>query len=510
MAPLGDFSTFFDVSIATAVDLRTSLENGQLTSVKIVTQYFAQIRRHNRSGLALRAIISAAPEDIVINQAEELDRERASGKIRGPLHGIPIIVKDAIMTSAATGMPTTAGAVAFENCYARENADVVERLIQQGLIILGKASLTEFCGHKATCTTAGWCALNGQTQSAYIKGGFRKGDLFMGRSGPGGSSSGSAVGVSAGFAPLSLGTETSGSVVMPANRAGLYAMTPTMGSISLEGVFALSRDFDKIGAMAKCPRDLALLMGALIGSGSTESGERGWSDISVGFVNPKVWDAFRYNSPRDESITQYEWAMAQIKQRGGKVVYPIELPTMENLRYEGKSVTHSVAFHQIPSLMEEFCSKLVHPPIRSLPELIEWNKENASRAMPEPHTDQTDLLETLEFSMTDATAAAALRHGRRLAGPEGIDRALAEHNVGFIIGPGDCAICALAALAGYPTAVVPLGLLDGEGGMGQPQGLMMISGAGGEEKMLEFMRLWEDVIGGWKVPLLLRTKAEGW
>ena len=128
---------------------------------------------------------------------------------------------------------------------------------------------------------------------------------------------------------------------------------------------------------------------------------------------------------------------------------------------------------------------------------------------PPAHTDQSDLLETLKSNMTDSTAATALRHGRRLAGPEGIDHALTKHNVDFIIGPGDCAICAVAALAGYPTAVVPLGRLEGEGGMGQPQGLMMISGAGGESKMLDFMRLWEEVIGGWKVPPLLKTVEDG-
>ncbi|MCJ1435812.1 hypothetical protein MMC27_005187 [Xylographa pallens] len=510
MAPPADPSAAFDPLTATAVDLRAALANGHLTSVQIVTQYLAQIQTHNRSGLALRAIISPAPLALALTHARALDRERAAGKTRSPLHGIPLIVKDAIATSAATGLPTTAGAAAFEGCFARRNADVVERLLQQGVLILGKASLTELCGHKAACTTAGWGALNGQTQSAYVRGGFRAGDLFMGRSGPGGSSSGSAVGVAAGFAPLALGTETSGSVVMPANRAGLYAMTPTRGSVSLEGVFALSRDFDKLGAMAKCPADLALLMSALSGSRVEESISGGWENVSVGFVDPRVWDAFRYSDPRDESvedqiITQYEWAMAQIQNRGGKVVYPIELPSMESLQYEGKSVTRSVAFHQIPSLMEEFCSKLIDPPVRSLAELIEWNRKNASRAMPEPHTNQADLLETLESSMTDATAAAALTHGRRLAGPQGIDRALAEHNVDFIIGPGDCAICALAALAGYPTAVVPLGILEGEGGMGQPQGLMMISGAGGEGRMLEFMRLWEGVVGGWKVPLLLRA-----
>lgn len=106
--------------------------------------------------------------------------------------------------------------------------------------------------------------------------------------------------------------------------------------------------------------------------------------------------------------------------------------------------------------------------------------------------------------MTDEVAANAIAYGRRLAGPEGIDRALRENNVDLIVGPGDCSICAVASLAGYPTAMVPLGTLEGEQGMGQPQGLMMVSGAGGEGKMLAFMKLWEEVVGEWKIPPLLR------
>ncbi|KAI9833738.1 MAG: hypothetical protein M1819_003471 [Sarea resinae] len=509
----------FDILKATATDLRASLENGELTSVQIVTRCLEQIEKHNRAGLGLRAVISAAPRDIVIAQAEQLDLERANGKLRGPLHGIPIIVKDAMMTSAASGMPTTAGAVAFEDCYAKQNAPAIESLLQQGLIILAKASMTEFCGHKATCMTAGWCAINGQTQSAYIKGGVREDDLFMGRSTPGGSSTGSAVGVSAGFAPLSLGTDTSGSICMPANRAGLYSIKATQGSILMDGVFALSRDFDAIGAMAKSPHDLALIMDALNGSMTGHSGKAGWSDVAVGFVDPTIWDALQFQRSREgdvekQILTGYEWAMAQIRQRGGKVAYPVELPTREKLFYKGKSVLHSVAFKQFPSLFQDFCSGLDNPKVHSLPELIQFNKDNASRAMPEPpttqtaHPNQSDLLASLASTMTSADAAAATTHGRRLA-RAAIDHALALHGVDFLLGPGDCSICGPASLAGYPTAMVPLGVLHGDQGMGQPQGLMMLGPAGSEGTMLRFMGLWADVVGAWEVPALLRDEEEG-
>jgi amidase len=292
----------FDVLTATAADLRNLLQLGETTSVDIVEAYLAQIEKHNKAGLGLRAIISTAPREVVRSQAEALDSERRNGKVRSALHGIPIIIKDAIVTSKALGMPTTAGAVAFKDAYGKKNAAIVELLMESGLIILGKASMTEFCGLKATCMTAGWSAINGITQSAYIAGGFREDDLFCGRSGPGGSSSGSAVGVSAGFAPLSIGTETSGSICMPANRAGLYSMKGTRGTIPMDGLFNLSRDFDGLGGMAKSPEDLEMLMNLLTGNYTSETQSLKWEDISVGFVDPVVWDAFGFHKNRDEDV----------------------------------------------------------------------------------------------------------------------------------------------------------------------------------------------------------------
>lgn len=162
--------------------------------------------------------------------------------------------------------------------------------------------MTEICGLKAKCMTAGWSAINGFTQSAYIPGGFREDDLFMGRSGPGGSSSGSAVGISAGFAPLSLGTETSGSICMPANCAGLYSMKATGGTIPTEGLFTLSRDFDGLGGMAKSPEDLGLLINLLNGTHDSDARSLKWEDISVGFVDPVVWNAFQFQKTRDEVV----------------------------------------------------------------------------------------------------------------------------------------------------------------------------------------------------------------
>ena len=202
------------------------------------------------------------PKKNAISQARRLDEERANNKLRGPLHDIPIIIKDSIATSMELGMPTTAGAFAFSGSYAKENATVAERLLRQGLIIIGKASMTELCGAKSGGTMGAWSSVNGQTQSPYIEGGTRNFNPAR-RSFPGGSSGGSAVGVSAGFAPVSLGTETGGSICMPANCAGLYSIKATWNTVPLTGVLTLSRDHDSIGPMAKCPQDIALLMNLL-------------------------------------------------------------------------------------------------------------------------------------------------------------------------------------------------------------------------------------------------------
>ena len=279
----------FNPVTATAARLRQLLESHESTSVEIVSTYLDQISKHNTDGLKLRALISVAPREIALSTAKRLDDERKNGKIRGPLHGIPIIVKDAITTGPELGMDTTAGSLVFAGTKTKKNAAVIEQLLENGLIVLGKANLTEFCGLKDKARTPGWSARGGQTLSAYRRpGGLEEKEQPT----CGGSSAGSGVGVSAGFAPLALGTDTAGSNVYPASVAGLYGMNPTKGGVAGEGVFGLSRVFDCVGGMARTVEDLEALVegmvrrevrGGLWREGGGEGEGWGWEHVRIAF-----------------------------------------------------------------------------------------------------------------------------------------------------------------------------------------------------------------------------------
>ena len=189
-------------------------------------------------------------------------------------------------------MPTTLGSFAFQHATATKNADVVNDLIANGAIVLGKASMTEFCGNKGSNLTVGWSPIGGQTQSAYIEGGVRDDDLIFGHSTPGGSSSGSAVSVSAGFSPISLGSETDGSTIGPAHRAGLFALKMGPTRVSTGGVFRLT-SLDSVGVLAKSTRDLSILLDSIMKRESdleqSHSRQIEWEDLRVGFVDPSLW-----------------------------------------------------------------------------------------------------------------------------------------------------------------------------------------------------------------------------
>lgn len=195
-----------DVSTSTAAHLQDLLQAGVVTSAHLVSLYLQQIEKHNKDGLQLRAIISTAPCDRLLKRARNLDMERGHRKDLGPMHGIPIIVKDSILTPSL-GMDTTCGSYALKGVGATRDATIIERLQAAGMLVIAKTNLSEWSNTKQALMTAGWSALGGQTQSPYVRGGVRKDAIFLGHSTPCGSSSGSAAGVAAGFAPVSIGTE---------------------------------------------------------------------------------------------------------------------------------------------------------------------------------------------------------------------------------------------------------------------------------------------------------------
>ena len=248
--------------------------------------------------MGIRVLILVAPRSYAIAQARELDKERATGQLRGGLHGVPLIIKDVFWTHPSLGMDTTCGTVALRGAKPPRNAAIVDLLVKEGAIILGKANLSELGLMKSQPpNTGGWSSAGGQTQSPYVRGGVVPGAKFLGQSTPGGSSSGSAAGVAAGFSPVGIGSETDGSIFQPATRAGLYALKPHVGAVPGDGAMPICSAFDSHGAMARTPGDLALLTRILMGKSSSMVSLKlptRWNDerlasYKIGFVNFDTW-----------------------------------------------------------------------------------------------------------------------------------------------------------------------------------------------------------------------------
>ena len=261
-------------------------------------RYPAQIACHDHAGLNLNAMISIAPEDLLLSMAAELDTESEQGDSRGLLHGVPMVVKDAIYTHPDLGLGTTVGNCVLVDLKPAKSASVVEKLIEQGVTIIGKANLNAFCNFKREETANGWSAVGGQTTSAYVDGGVKHYDGQMENLNPYGSSTGSAVGVSARYSPVASGTEIGGSLLRLAGRAALYALKPTVGNVHTEGVWTLSKTFDVVRAIAKSTADLAVVIEPLLqesvrqilpkdGFVSSLAGE--FKGLRIGFLSPKEW-----------------------------------------------------------------------------------------------------------------------------------------------------------------------------------------------------------------------------
>ncbi|KAI0803520.1 amidase signature domain-containing protein [Xylaria sp. FL0064] len=219
-----------------------------------------------------------------------MDQERSSGTIRSRLHGIPFLVKDNIWTAESFKLPTTCGAVAFEHTFAKQNADIVQKLIDAGMVLLGKTNLSELAFVKSSHVWGGWSAVGGQTQSPYVAEGIDPGDTSLGHSTPAGSSAGSAVAVAAGMAPVALATETNGSIVIPADRASLYSIRLSPSSISTRGMLTFNKLGDSLGWMTKSAEDAALMLNIVLGSHDyTQYLRQCFKGLRIGFLNPMDW-----------------------------------------------------------------------------------------------------------------------------------------------------------------------------------------------------------------------------
>jgi amidase len=370
---------------ATASDIRDSLERGSITSVELVNTYLDHIDRHNKTGAKCNAVLFPALRFQALAWAAKLDRERANGATRGPLHGIPILIKDSIATGIELGMPTTAGSHALLNSRPPQNSAVVDRLLESGLIILGKANMTEFLGKKGL---AGWSALGGMCQPAYIPDGYRIGEKRRGETTPAGSSTGSAVGVACGFSPISLGTETTGSIVSPAAVAALYALKLTPGSVSLKGVFHLTRCLDTIGAMGKSAFDVALTCDVLLPANDQSSlgkaaGSVDLKSLSIGFVDIELWRLPKDTQVQDpeyfsQTAEAYNNAKKTLRDHG-VTVKDVYITPPEQYMVDGVNVDDLmdvIINRQSKRGFDDYLKDLQYTDVHTLAEVIKFNERH--------------------------------------------------------------------------------------------------------------------------------------
>ncbi|KAF2714645.1 amidase signature enzyme [Pleomassaria siparia CBS 279.74] len=507
----------FDPLSASAYELSEMLNEHVITSVEIVEAYLNQIEQHNRRGRQLRALISVAPRHELIRIARRLDDERARGKRRGPLHGIPVVLKDNIMTDVNLGMDTTVGSYAFVGCTPKKNAIIVDRLIRRGMIILGKSNLTEFCGLKNPAMPPGWSAVGGQCQSPYVARHIAKKKLHWELSAPGGSSTGSAVSVAAGFSTLAVGTDTIGSLITPANRSALYALKPTVGEVPMDGIFTLSKSFDSAGGMAKSAKDLVALMDALMLPTSKETGTKAahtcfrikedWGNLRIGFTEPTIWKQWkksgRINADAERFMLQkYDAVVQSLIEMGVNIVYPIELPSQASLNIEGKNSFEPVVYSEFKERLSEFIRQFKSTKVHSLAEIINFNLEHRELTLPPSCPNQSDLMAALQSGALRDQVAAAKSHLETAGGREGLDYLFAAHQLDIVVSPGDAALSSLAAAAGYPTAACPLSALKLNG---QPFGLTLTAPPHNEHVLLHFLTAYEVTFPPRALPLPLSS-----
>ncbi|PTB38711.1 uncharacterized protein TrAFT101_006733 [Trichoderma asperellum] len=475
--------TDIDVLTATAEELQQLLSSSaEVTSKHLVQKYLSQIKRHNDY---LKAVISIAPESLLLKRAGMLDEERKNGRLRSPLHGIPILIKDNIATHyGSTGLDTTAGSLALAYSNPRINAPVVDRMLEAGLIVIGKASLSELSWWKGKNLICGWNAVSGQAQSPYVKGGIRPDDSFAGHSNPGGSSSGSAIAVAAGFAPVSIGTETFGSLMLPAGRAALYSIKPGRSLISLTGIVPISSFSDQPGPMTKTTKDLAMLMDIITDPGNVPPGgyasrvTGSWDGLKVGTVDPEIWkytpDVRKIldEGMEKQLIDQVRYAYEVIKKHAPVFKDNVFLNFAETFFVDGEEILLKIFEKGFKEELENYIKLLDTPQIKTLGELIAFNKAHADKELP-PGNDNQDVLELCEkTNVTSKDCASYVSHLTKFGRDQGVDKIFKEHGLNIIMGPLESPLYYFAAACGYPVAAMPLGYLDHNG---RPHGLCAVA-----------------------------------
>ncbi|WP_230480698.1 amidase [Sphingomonas sp. Leaf21] len=461
--------------------LQALMANGQADSVEITKAYLARIDSMDRKGPTLRSVIAINPD--ALEQARALDAERRKGRLRGPLHGIPILIKDNIET--ADPIATTAGSLALADNVTRRDAPVVALLRKAGAVILGKTNLSEWANIRSTHAMSGWSAVGGLVRNPYA----------LDRTACG-SSSGSGAAIAASFAAIAVGTETDGSVVCPSSVNGLVGFKPSIGLVSRTHVVPISHSQDTPGPMGRSVRDVALMLSAMVGPDPADpatsnavaqdyaAGLRSDAPagMRVGVIRPKTMSA--------ALSERYDQALAALR-AAGAVLVDVGVPDLKGLG----DAEQTVLMTELKADLDTYLATT--PPAvktRSLDQIIAFNRAHVAEEMP---FFAQELFEQAAETrgLSDPAYRAARSLSVRLAGAEGIDAMLKAARAQILVEPtydaawlsdpvhgdqyGGPSASELPAVAGYPHLTVPMGLVRG-----MPVGLSFIASKGADALVL--------------------------
>ena len=466
--PAGTQPGAFELDEATVADLQAAMESGDRTARSITELYLERIAALDGQGPELRSVIETNPDALDI--ADQLDREREASGPRGPLHGIPVALKDNLDTHDR--MTTTAGSLALEGSIPAQDSFVAERLREAGAIILAKLNMSEWAYFRGERATSGWSARGGQCRNPYA----------LDRN-PCGSSSGSGTAASANLSALTVGTETGGSIMCPSSTNGIVGIKPTVGLWSRSGIIPISHSQDTAGPMCRTVRDAAALLGPVTGvdprdpataasEGNAHTDYTQFLDAG-GLQGARVGVARSFPGFSPDVMAVFDEAVAAMRDAGAVVVDPANLP---NAAWNDAQPLLVLEYEFKANLNAYLADLGPDAPVKTLAEVIEFNERNADVEM--PHFGQERLIASeARGPLTDQDYLDAVRAIQRGNREDGIDALMDEHNLDAIVAPtrgpgwktdhilgdslGGGSSAGPAAIAGYPDITVPMGFVSG-------------------------------------------------
>jgi amidase len=501
----------FDLDEATIAELQQKMQSGRETSRSLVEKYLARIASIDRGGPALRSVLETNPEALTI--ADQLDAERRARGARGPLHGIPILLKDNIAT--ADKMMTSAGSLALAGVTPPKDAFVASRLRAAGAVILGKTNLSEWANFRSTHSSSGWSGRGGQTRNPYA----------LDRN-PSGSSSGSGAAIAANLAAAGVGTETDGSIVSPSSSNSLVGIKPTLGLLSRSGIVPIAHSQDTAGPMTRSVADAAVLLAAMAGADPDDSttnvaarqsapadyskalDANGLKGARIGIVRDKL---FGYSGAADRLA---DAAIQTMKQQGAIIVDPVKIPTLGKF---GDSEFEVLLF-EFKADLDKYLTWLgPASPVHSLKDVIAFNDAHKEQEMPYFGQEILTMAEK-KGPLTDPKYKAALAANRQKARALGIDAAMTAHRLDALFSPtggvpwlidlvnGDSsganaeAPSTITSVAGYPHITVPAGYFRG-----LPVGVSFFGRAWSEATLIKLAYAYEQATKHRKPPTFAAT-----